>query len=128
MKRVTRAGAMLALVSILNACQTSPSPPGTPDPVTASATSHDKPAPAKPGITPEAARNLANNCFTCHGPNGRSPGSIPSLTNLSAYTIARKLKQFKDDDSFSTVMGRQAKGYRDAEIEALANYIAGLKK
>src|SRR4051812_23516997 len=126
MKCVTRAGAMIVLVSILNACQTSSPQPGTTTPLTTM--SRDKPPPAKQGITPEAARNFANNCFACHGPNGRSPGSIPSLTNLSAYTIARKLRQFKDDDAFSTVMGRLAKGYSDVEIEAVANYIAGLKK
>src|SRR5437868_1858467 len=76
MKRITRAGTMLTLASILNACQTTPP---SPDAATAaSTTARDKPVVvAKQGITPETARNLANNCFTCHGPNGRSPGSVP---------------------------------------------------
>jgi cytochrome c553 len=82
--------------------------------------------PAAP-IAEEAARNLANNCFTCHGPAGRSPGSIPSLYTLGADDIAKRLRDFKNGVVPSTVMGRHAKGYSDAEIEAVARYIAGLK-
>jgi len=83
---------------------------------------------AKKIITPEAARNLADNCFTCHGPDGRSPGSIPSLTALDASDISSRLRRFKRDQTSSTVMSRLAKGYSDAEIDALANCIAALKK
>jgi sulfide dehydrogenase cytochrome subunit len=86
------------------------------------------PSTSTTAISPALARNLANNCFTCHGPNGRSPGSIPSLTTLSATYIATKLKGFKSGEVPSTVMGRQIKGYSDDEIDALATYIAGLKK
>src|SRR6266566_2179439 len=75
-------------------------------------------------ITLDRARNLASGCFACHGPNGRSPGYIPSLTTLSAADIAAKLKRFKNDEVSSTIMGRQAKGYSDAEIDAIARYIA----
>lgn len=85
--------------------------------------------PAKPSaVTPGAAANMASNCFTCHGPNGRSPGAIPSLHNQSAATIATTLKAFKSGARPSTVMGRHAKGYSDAEIDALAAYIGNLQK
>jgi len=33
------------------------------------------------------------------------------------------LKQYKSGQLASTVMSRQAKGYTDAELEAMANYI-----
>lgn len=79
-------------------------------------------------VTPGAAANMANNCFTCHGPDGRSPGSIPSLNTQTADTIAATLKAFKSGARPSTVMGRHAKGYSDAEIDALANYIGNLSK
>jgi sulfide dehydrogenase cytochrome subunit len=85
--------------------------------------------PAKaPAITPGAAANMASNCFTCHGPDGRSPGSIPSLHNQTSATIAATLKAFKSGARPSTVMSRHAKGYSDAEIDALANYIGNLSK
>jgi len=69
---------------------------------------------------------LANNCFTCHGPGGRSPGEIQSLNQLSAADLATAVKQFRSGERASTVMGRHAKGYSDADIEAIAQYIAGL--
>lgn len=78
-------------------------------------------------IATEAARNLAYNCLTCHGPGGRSPGVMPSLAGLKADYIATRLRDFKSGVAPSTVMGRQAKGYSDAEIEAVAKYIAGMQ-
>lgn len=111
--------ASVLIVVVLGACQTTPPTP------TAAA-----PAPARTAtaVPPEVARNLANNCFACHGPAGRSPGAIPSLANSSAAEIAVQLKRFRSGQAFSTVMGRHAKGYSDAEIEAVAEYIAGLRK
>jgi sulfide dehydrogenase cytochrome subunit len=79
-------------------------------------------------ISNEAAANMARNCFACHGPQGRSPGTIPSLHQHSADKIAALMKGFKSGDEPSTVMGRHAKGYSEAEIEAIARYIAGLNK
>ena len=99
-----------AILAVLGACTTTP----TPTPVAA--------------ISPGAAANLANNCFTCHGPNGRSPGAIPSLHGQNAATIAATLKAFKSGARPSTVMGRHAKGYSDAEIDALSTRIAKQQK
>ena len=67
----------------------------------------------------------ARNCFACHGPAGRSPGSIPSIAHLDAKAMATALKQFSSGERPSTVMGRLAKGYRDADIDAIAQYLAG---
>ncbi len=97
------------------------------------------PAPAKPAaapvpqvvekpVTPAAAVNMANNCFACHGPNGVSPGSIPSLHALTAQNMTELLRAFKSGQRPSTVMGRHAKGYTNTEIEAISNYIASLNK
>jgi len=71
---------------------------------------------------------MANNCFACHGPNGVSPGTIPSIHTFSAEYLAETLRAFKSDRRASTVMGRHAKAYTDAEIDAIARYIAGLQK
>lgn len=116
---------------LLAACQTA-APPAPAEPAAAGpapAQPAAKPAaePAKP-VAPETARNIANNCFTCHGPSGKSPGTIPGINRLSAEKLAGKLKDFKSGAEPSTVMGRHAKAYTDAEIEAVANYIASLNK
>lgn len=88
-----------------------------------------KPAAAeeKP-VSPASAANMASNCFTCHGPNGVSPGTIPSLHTLTAGNITDMLKAFKTGERPSTVMGRHAKGYTNTEIGAISDYIAGLNK
>lgn len=79
-------------------------------------------------ISASAAGNMANNCFGCHGPGGTSPGSIPSIHQLSAEYLAQALRDFKTDKRPSTVMGRHAKAYSEAEIDAIARHIAGLQK
>jgi len=78
-------------------------------------------------ISPASAANMARNCFGCHGPNGQSPGAIPSLHGKPASFIIQSFKDFRSGARASTVMGRHAKGYTDEQVEALAKYIAGLK-
>ena len=78
-------------------------------------------------VSPATAANMARNCFGCHGPDGRSPGAIPALNGKSADFIVQSFKDFRSGERPSTVMGRHAKGYTDAEVTALANYISGLK-
>ena len=75
-----------------------------------------------------SAAILSANCFGCHGPEGRSPGSVPSLHKLSEKKIRNYMKDFQSGAEPSTVMGRQAKGYSDAEIDAVAKYLANLAK
>jgi sulfide dehydrogenase cytochrome subunit len=104
------------------ACSTTPPPPPA-KPAAAPA-----PQMAEKPVTPAAAANMANNCFACHGPNGVSPGSIPSLHTLTAGNIAEMLKAFKSGQRPSTVMGRHAKGYTNTEIEAISSHIASLNK
>lgn len=116
MKSAALSLSALGLAIVLGACQTSPAP----------SQKTDKAAYA--GISYAAAQSIANNCFTCHGPDGRSPGTIPSLSRLSAERIASNLRGFKNGTEPSTVMGRHAKAYTDAEIDAVANYIASLQK
>jgi len=78
-------------------------------------------------ISPATAANMARNCFGCHGPDGRSPGAIPGLNGKGTAYIVQTLKEFRSGNRSSTVMGRHAKGYTDAEVEALAKYIGNLK-
>jgi sulfide dehydrogenase cytochrome subunit len=67
---------------------------------------------------------LAHACVTCHGPDGRSQGAIPSLTTLSSEDIVTALQAFRAETRQSTVMHRIAKGLDDADIIAVATYFA----
>lgn len=97
-------------------------------PLAGSAADAPAPAPveAQPAAPPSPAAvvNMINNCYSCHGTDGRSPGAIPSLTGKNAEQALLLLKEFKSGQLATTVMTRHAKGYSDAELEALANYMA----
>lgn len=77
---------------------------------------------------PNAARNLAAPCFTCHGTDGRSVGGIPpGLAGQSKDYFVQQMKEFKAGKRPSTIMGQQAKGYTDEQIELMAQYFSSLK-
>lgn len=69
---------------------------------------------------------LALSCMGCHGTEGKSPGSMPSLNGKSQDYIASAMLAFKNDERPATVMNRLAKGYSADEIAALAAYLASL--
>lgn len=71
---------------------------------------------------------LSLSCAGCHGPAGHSPGPMPSLFGRTATAIAESMRAFRADQRPSTVMGRIAKGYTDAEIQRVAQDIAAAWK
>jgi len=70
---------------------------------------------------------LANPCAGCHGMDGVSAGTIPSINQLSADAIVAALKAYKSGERPGTVMDRIAKGYTDEEIQRIADYFQSLK-
>ncbi|MBW8329463.1 MAG: c-type cytochrome [Thiobacillus sp.] len=72
-------------------------------------------------------QSIASTCMSCHGPGGKSQGAIPSLAGLDKEYFVKSMKDFKAGTRAASIMKRQANGYTDAEVEALAAYFAGLK-
>jgi sulfide dehydrogenase cytochrome subunit len=70
---------------------------------------------------------LASTCFTCHGTDGKSPGSIPSIAGIPADSLRRTLQEFRDGRRPATVMGRHATGYSDEEIASIADYLSRIR-
>ena len=68
------------------------------------------------------AAMLSYTCAGCHGTDGISPGSIPSIYCKTPDTIQKALKEYRDGTRFSTVMGRHVKGYTDDEIQLIAGF------
>jgi sulfide dehydrogenase cytochrome subunit len=66
-------------------------------------------------------------CAGCHGTDGESQGSAPSLKGEDAATLKEMLMDFKTGKEEATVMDRIAKGYSDEELAAVAEYFAKLK-
>lgn len=68
---------------------------------------------------------LAGSCANCHGPDGRSPGSIPTIANTSYLVLKTKLEAFKvSPPADATVMPRLMRGYDAEQIEILARYFS----
>jgi len=67
------------------------------------------------------ARALAAGCRSCHQP-GES--TIPSLDGKSREALAGKLRAYREGSLAGTVMPQLAKGYTDAELDAIARYFA----
>jgi len=63
---------------------------------------------------------LASPCAGCHGPDGKSPDVIPSLTGKSPQYISMMMKAYKSGARQATVMNRIAKGYSSKEIELIS--------
>ncbi len=75
-------------------------------------------------------RALAATCANCHGTQGRAvdAASVPGLAGMPASYIVDQMKAFKAGTRPATVMHQLAKGYSDAQIEAIAGYFAAQKK
>ena len=72
-----------------------------------------------------ATQVLAASCANCHGPDGHSPGAIPSIAGLPEAEATAKLLAFRDGSDLSaTVMPRLMKGYDEAQIRALAHWFS----
>ncbi|TVZ42005.1 cytochrome c553 [Alteromonadaceae bacterium 2753L.S.0a.02] len=72
-------------------------------------------------------------CSGCHSPTGQgnSPAGFPRLGGQHGAYIAKQLRDFRagnrTNDGEAMIMRGVAQHMSDAEIDAVANYIAGLK-
>ena len=83
------------------------------------------PVVAQPGGSTGQA--MAQTCYVCHGPAGRSAPPIPTIARLPADILRGRMMEFKTGQLPSTVMARIAKGYSDEQITAISDYLASLK-
>ena len=67
---------------------------------------------------------LANACATCHGPEGRSTGVIPSLRDLTPNALHDSLRAYRSGERTGTVMNRLTQGLDDADIDAITAHFA----
>ena len=75
-----------------------------------------------------AGRTLAATCFTCHGTDGNSVGGVPpSLAGRPSAELFQTMKDFQAGKRPATIMHQQAKGYTDAQLQAIAAYFAAVK-
>ena len=78
----------------------------------------------------ENGRNLAAGSAICHGTGGRPAPNAPlvPLAGLPQDHIATQMRAFRDGKRPATVMHQIAKGYTDAQIDAMAAWFAAQKR
>ena len=81
-------------------------------------------APALAQADVNAGRYVAANCANCHGTNGIAKGAMPSLAGQKKDYIVEQMRAFRDGKRPATLMHQLAKGYSDAQIEAVAEFFA----
>ena len=73
---------------------------------------------------PDTGRTLAATCANCHGTDGHAVAGMPALAGRPHAELAQALRDFREGRRPATVMTQLAKGYNDAQIEAIAAYLA----
>lgn len=72
---------------------------------------------------PPAGRLLASNCFQCHGYNGKSSLGFDRLAGESSSEIYKELREMRTK-SKPDIMDVHARGYTDAQIRLIADYLS----
>ena len=72
------------------------------------------------------ARSLAASCAACHGTlgHGVDNATVPPLAGQPAAQTVELFKAFRSGARSGSVMPQIAKGYSDAQIEAIAGLLA----
>ena len=73
---------------------------------------------------PNLGRAIAASCANCHGTNGVSVGTIPSLAGTAKADLATKMREFKTGKRVGTVMPQLARGFTDEQIDQVAAWFA----
>ncbi|HLS17209.1 MAG TPA: c-type cytochrome [Paenalcaligenes sp.] len=72
-------------------------------------------------------RNVAA-CAACHAPNGAGiPGEFPRLRGQYPAYLAEQLRLFRDGERQDDIMAAIASRMQDKDIDAIADYAAGLR-
>jgi cytochrome c553 len=71
-------------------------------------------------------RLLASNCFQCHGTNGS--GGFDKLLGETEAVIFDELVEFSSgQEDADGIMAAHTKGYTEAQMRAIAKYLANLR-
>ncbi|NEV60653.1 c-type cytochrome [Thiorhodococcus minor] len=74
------------------------------------------------------AEMLAGTCAGCHGGGGNSQGpAAPTIAAMDPLVFVDAMEAFKSDETYSTIMGRIARGYSTKDFEKMAEHFHQLE-
>ena len=74
------------------------------------------------------ARGLAAGCTACHSSVVATRGGNRPLAGMPRDELARAMRAYRAGERAGTLMPQLAKGYNDAEIDAIAGWYAALPR
>jgi sulfide dehydrogenase cytochrome subunit len=74
---------------------------------------------------PPPGQLLVAQCAQCHGTNGQAVSGFESIRGKTAESMFKTLVEMKNRPA-ETIMDRQARGYTDAQLRLIAEYLAKL--
>jgi sulfide dehydrogenase cytochrome subunit len=79
-----------------------------------------------PAVDPQLSQAalLASSCSGCHG-DGGSAAEMPQLAGRDAEELVALFLRYRSEEAGSSVMHRLARGYPEAQVRAIAEYLAG---
>ena len=80
-------------------------------------------SPVVANAEPPPGRLLAAQCAQCHGTDGS--GGFEDIAGKPASDLYNDLREMKQRPP-ETIMDRQARGYTDAQLRAIADYLSTL--
>jgi sulfide dehydrogenase cytochrome subunit len=84
---------------------------------------------AMPAALAQDAQKLAAPCAICHGTDGRAvTKDVVPLAGLPREHLASQMRAFRDGQRPASVMHQIAKGYSDAQIDAMAAWFSAQKR
>ena len=75
-------------------------------------------------VEANAGRDIAAGCANCHGTNGASSGTMPSLAGVAKAQLVNRMQEFKSGKRPGTIMPQLAKGYTDEQIDLVGGWLA----
>ena len=76
---------------------------------------------------PTLGQSIGVVCSACHGTDGISHGSVPTLKGLSFNSLEKSLLRYRSGEKKGTIMNRIAKGYTPDEITAVSDYFGSMR-
>lgn len=116
--------AVAASLTVKAVAQTAPAAASTGAPAAA--------APVVPGPTtnpkPVPASVMAHSCAACHGTNGQLGDEFfKPLAGMPVQQFVRTMTDFREGQRPATLMGHVARGFTDADLQAMGEFFAAVK-
>lgn len=77
---------------------------------------------------PVPASVMAHSCAACHGTNGQLGDEFfKPLAGMPVQQFVRTMSDFREGQRQSTLMGHVARGFTDADLQAMGEFFAAAK-